>query len=88
MNAGLALVATDTAGQSEVMRAAPDSGLLITPHETTEFARRLDTLLGDPARLRAMQASSRAAAERRFCWEHEAPVVVGAVNRALAQPIP
>ena len=88
MNAGLALVATDTAGQSEVMRAAPDSGLLITPHETTEFAHRLDTLLGDPARLRAMQAASRAAAEHRFCWEHEAPVVVGAVNRALAQPPP
>lgn len=83
MNAGLAVVATDTAGQSEVMAAAPGCGLLIPAHETTEYAAKLDALLGDRARLRAAQLASRAAAEREFCWERETPRLLAAVARAL-----
>ena len=84
LNAGLAVIATDTAGQKEVMQAAPDSGLLITAHETTEYAEKLDTLLGDSARLRATQLAARAAAAREFCWEQETPRLLAAVARALA----
>ena len=83
MNAGLAVIATDTAGQTEVMRAAPDCGLLITAHETTEYAQQLDALLADSARLRATQLASRAAAEREFCWERETPRLLAAVAQAL-----
>jgi glycosyltransferase involved in cell wall biosynthesis len=83
MNAGLAVIATDTAGQKEVMAAAPDCGVLITAHETTEYAAKLDALLGDPARLRATQLASRAAAEREFCWERETPRLLAAVAQAL-----
>ncbi len=83
MNAGLALVATDTAGQAEVMAGAPGSGLLISAHETAEYAARLDALLADRARLSAMQATARAAAEREFCWERETPRLLAAVARAL-----
>ena len=83
MNAGLAVIATDTAGQKEVMQAAPDCGLLITAHETTEYAQRLDALLADPARLRAAQLASRAAAEREFSWECETPRLLAAVAAAL-----
>ena len=84
MNAGLAVIATDTAGQQEVMAAAPDCGLLIAAHETTEYAAKLDALIGDHARLRAAQLASRAAAEREFCWERETPRLLAAVARALA----
>jgi glycosyltransferase involved in cell wall biosynthesis len=84
LNAGLAVIATDTAGQKEIMEAAPDSGLLITAHETTECAQRLDALLGDPARLRATQLAARAAAEREFCWEQEAPRLCATVAHSLA----
>jgi len=84
MNAGLAVIATDTAGQQEVMAAAPDCGLLITAHETTEYAAKLDALIADRARLRAAQLASRAAAEREFCWERETPRLLAAVARALA----
>lgn len=83
MNAGLALVTSSTAGQQEVMRAAPASGLLITGYETTEYAAQLDALLGDRGRLRAAQKASRAAAEREFCWERETPRLLAAVARAL-----
>jgi glycosyltransferase involved in cell wall biosynthesis len=84
MNAGLAIIATDTAGQQEIMAAAPDCGLLISAHETTEYAAKLDTLLGDHARLRAAQLAARAAAEREFCWERETPRLLAAVRGALS----
>ena len=84
MNAGLAVIATDTAGQQEVMRAAPASGLLIAAHETADYAAQLDSLLGDRARLRTAQQAARAAAEREFCWERETPRLLAAVARALA----
>ena len=83
LNAGLAVVATNTAGQREVMDAAPDCGLSVTAHETSDFAAQLEALLGDGPRLRAMQLAARAAAERKFCWEHEVPVLLDAVARAL-----
>jgi glycosyltransferase involved in cell wall biosynthesis len=86
MNAGLAIIATDTAGQQEVMRAAPECGLLISAHETTEYARKLDALLGDPRRLRAAQEAARAAAVREFCWEQETPRLLAAVQKALSVP--
>jgi glycosyltransferase involved in cell wall biosynthesis len=84
MNAGLALVTTDTAGQSEVMRAAPESGLLIQAHETTENARRLDALIGDRYRLRSCQNAARTAAASEFCWEKDSRTLLQAVERALA----
>ena len=83
MNAGLAVIATDTAGQGEVLRAAPDAGLLVAAHETGELARQLDRLLAEPTRLRAMQAAARRAAEEQFCWEREAPRLLAVVDRAL-----
>ncbi len=83
MNAGLAIIATDTAGQQEVLQAAPDCGLLVTAHETTEFALKLDALLGDRTKLRAAQLAARAAAVRDFCWERETPVLLGAVAGAI-----
>lgn len=82
-NAGVAVIATDTAGQREIMQAVPDTGLLVQAHETTQLAAQLDALLGDPARLRAMQVAARAAAERQFCWERESPTLLNAVKRAL-----
>jgi glycosyltransferase involved in cell wall biosynthesis len=83
MNAGLAVVATNTDGQMEVMKAAPECGLLIVPHETAEYAQKLDTLLSDRRHLRATQLAARAAAEREFCWERETPRLLAAVENAL-----
>lgn len=88
LNAGLAVVSTDTAGQSEVMRAIPDAGLLIEAHETTRLAESLDALLTDRTRLRAMQEAARRAAVKQFCWECEEPRLLAAVAQALSRPVP
>jgi glycosyltransferase involved in cell wall biosynthesis len=88
LNAGLAVISTDTAGQAEVLRAVPDAGLLVEAHETTQLAARLDELLRDRPRLRAMQAAARRAAEAQFCWEREEPRLLAAVDEALSRPDP
>lgn len=85
LNAGLAVIATDTAGQSEVLRAAPDCGLLVKAGETTQLAADLDNLIGDRSRLRTMQLAARNAAEATFCWEKESLGLLTAVDQALTR---
>ena len=66
------------------MKIAPGCGLLVSAHEATDFARQLDSLLGDPIRLRAaLQLAARSAAESEFCWEKDTPRLLAAVERAF-----
>lgn len=88
LNAGLAVIATDTAGQREVMQAAPGCGVVADNTDAASWARQLDAVLGDSAQLRRMQQAARAAAEREFCWEHDAPRLLAAVACALSAPPP
>ncbi len=86
LNAGLAIIATDTAGQREVMQAAPGCGLLISASDPAKLESSLDAMIGDPSRLRCMQLAARAAAADQFCWEKEEPRLLALVGRALAAP--
>jgi glycosyltransferase involved in cell wall biosynthesis len=86
LNAGLAIIATDTAGQSEVMRAAPGCGLLIGADQST-FTGQLDALVGDRRRLQACQRAARTAAASEFNWSHDSARLLRAVQDALASPI-
>jgi len=83
--AGLALVATETTGQREVLASDPLCGVLVTRDDPAQFSSQLDQLLGDPARLRACQLAARAAAERDYCWERDAPRLLKVVARALPE---
>jgi glycosyltransferase involved in cell wall biosynthesis len=86
LNAGLAVIASSTAGQREVLARAPDAGHIIKLHETGELTQLLDTMLGERARLTLMGAAARRAAEEHYCWENEIPHLVAAVTTALAAP--
>jgi glycosyltransferase involved in cell wall biosynthesis len=88
LNAGLAVAATPTAGQREVLARAPGAGRLIDLANPAATADALDELIGDPARLAAMQVSARTAAENTYCWEREAPRLVALVAAAIAQAHP
>lgn len=84
LNAGLAVVATPTAGQREVLQAAPEAGFIFNPADPLGSSARLNALLKDRPQLRAAQQAARAAAEATYCWEREAPRLVQTVERALA----
>ena len=84
MQAGLAVVATETAGQREGIKKA-ECGLLVKPSSQKDLVAALKQLLGDSERLQSEKVASKRAAERLFSWEHMAPVVVENVERALAE---
>lgn len=83
LNAGLALIATPTAGQREVLAQAPGAGVLL-PGDPTAGVELLRGFLSSAESVRSAQVAARAAAEREFCWEKESPRLIAAVTAALA----
>jgi glycosyltransferase involved in cell wall biosynthesis len=84
LNAGLAVVASDTAGQREGFAAAPDIGEIVSLANSAAIASRLDALLGDPLRIAGMKSAARRAVATRLGWEHTAPRLVRFVEEACA----
>ncbi len=84
LNAGLAVVASETAGQREVLANAPGAGILVNLDRPVELTGQLDALLSDRARLAVMGAAARRAAETTYCWEKEAPKLLARVEAVLA----
>ena len=83
LNAGLALVATPTAGQREVLQAAPHAGILFDPAAPDAALGTLTGWLRHPEQLRTVQRAARAAAETTYCWERESPRLLALVANAL-----
>jgi|SRR5579863_314161 len=81
--AGLAVVASDTAGQREVAASAPGAVELYQPGNPPALAKALNLLLNSPERLAGAKAASLQAAERTFCWEKQEGVLLNAVAAAL-----
>jgi glycosyltransferase involved in cell wall biosynthesis len=84
--AGLAVVASDTAGQREIAELAPDAVLLHPIGDATALATRLNELLARPDILARKKAAALCAAEKVFCWEHQREVLLQTVARALYEP--
>jgi glycosyltransferase involved in cell wall biosynthesis len=83
--AGLAVVASDTAGQGEIASRAPAAVLLYPSGDAAALAQALDRLLGSPDRMQSVKAAAVAAAQQDFCWERQETVLQDAVARALRQ---
>ena len=84
LQAGLALVATDTAGQREVVKNFPSLGPLVACGDSRALAERLEGLCRNPSRLAEAKSASLKAAQERYCWEKEAHLVVETAGCALA----
>ena len=82
--AGLAVVASDTSGQQEVAREAPDAVFLYPSGNPAALAERLNALLTSHDLLRKAKAAATEAAKRTFCWERQEGTLLDAVARALA----
>ena len=81
---GLAVVASDTAGQREVAAKAPGAVSLYPSGDARALADRINALLRNPARMEAAKKAALSAAHDVFCWEEQAPVLLEAVEAALA----
>ena len=83
LQAGLAVIATDTTGQREVFAQAPGIGCLIPCDHPLALAQALEDLLRDPQKLKAAQSCALQAAQTQFCWENQRDRLLEAVDRAL-----
>ena len=81
MNAGLAIVATGTPGQREIMEQVPDAGLLCRMNDADNLSVAIDRLLGDDYLLDLARKASRRAAEERFNWQIEACLFVNLIEK-------
>lgn len=84
LNAGLAVVASNTAGHREVLSHSSEAGVVVDLHDTAPFARSLNALLKDRAALLRRQQAARRLAEDLYCWDREAPKLLALVRQALA----
>jgi len=83
--AGLAVVASDTAGHREVAAHAA-GGLEIFPSgDVPALAARLEGFLRHSGRLDEARRRNLQAAERRFSWEHQEPRLVHAVDESFSR---
>jgi hypothetical protein len=87
LQAGLACVATDTAGHRSVFPPDAGYGGLYRPGDVAALVSLLDRLTA-ASTLSAAQEAAWVAGRTRFVWEREQPVFLDAVARALPAPSP
>ena len=85
---GLAVVASETAGQREVAEAAPDAVTLCGAADPAGLADGLNRLLETPGALARAKAASLEAARERFSWERQVPTLLASVASAVGHPAP
>ena len=75
-----AILASDTPAQIAVLRDAPGCGSVVNTSDAHAVGAVVREYVASPGRLAAARAASRAAAERRYCWELDAPRLVAAIE--------
>lgn len=84
LQAGLAVIATDTAGQQEVFDEFPQIGQLVASQNPIALAQALNEFLHHPEKLAAAKQAALEAAQSVFAWETQAAKVVQLAKAALA----
>jgi len=83
---GLAVVATDTAGQQEVAGAAGSAVRLCPPNDPDGLAHQIRAFVDTESSLKRAQQDALQAAQQTFCWEQQAPWLLASVEQALCSP--
>ncbi len=86
LNAGLAVVASDTAGQREVLAQAPAAGAIFPADNPQSLGNVLRHYVEEPAILAKTRRAARLAADERFSHEHQEHRYAELVAAALVAP--
>jgi len=84
LQAGLAIVASETAGQKEAAGSAPGAMRLYPAEDIGQLRGTLQALVTDRKQLRLMRQAAWEA-EEKLCWENEAPPLVEVVRAATGK---
>ena len=84
LRAGLAIIATDTEGQREVMGECQDAGWIVSSRQDGSLKVALQEAISNPRTVEAKKVAALDAAKRRWAWESHVDVVKSAVAAAIA----
>jgi glycosyltransferase involved in cell wall biosynthesis len=76
LQAGLAVIATDTIGQREILLQKPEIGHLIPNNNPIALAQSIEKLLQIPSELISAKKAALQAAKEKFSWENDAKKIV------------
>lgn len=82
---GLAIAATSTPGQKNILSQSPGSGFLYNPGDYKELARKLNEFILKPEKLTACKKYSLEAAEKIWNWEKESKKLIEKISEVLAE---
>lgn len=85
---GLAVIASDTAGQGEIAKQAAGAIQLYPSGNPPILAQRLSEWLLAPERLASAKAAALRAAAESYSWERQEPTLLRSVEAALARTPP
>ena len=83
LQAGLAVIATDTAGQREVFEQCPQIGRLIPCQSPSALATAITDLLQTPHALQTAKYAAQQASFNHFAWASQRDRIVQTAERAL-----
>ena len=83
LQAGLAVIATDTSGQQEIFSKQPDIGRLIPNNNPLALAQALEDLLQTPEKLNFAKLAALQAVKEQFCWEQQEKTLIQTVEFSL-----
>ncbi|ARV61245.1 glycosyl transferase family 1 [Nostocales cyanobacterium HT-58-2] len=83
LQAGLAVIATDTAGQREIFSQQPAIGQLIPSNHPEALTQALNNFLQNPEKLIAAKAAALQAAKDKFHWESQIETLLRVTERAI-----
>jgi glycosyltransferase involved in cell wall biosynthesis len=83
LRVGLAVIATATEGQAEVMRASPGAGQLVPAGDAPALAAAMQRMIDAPELLRETKRQSALAGARTWDWSFFEPQLLAALGAAL-----
>lgn len=84
LQAGLSIIATNTAGQKEIFNHYPEIGQCLDENHPITLAKSLNNLLQNPEKLAKNKAAALQAVEQNLCWEKQVNLLVQKADKALA----
>ncbi|MBC7624997.1 MAG: glycosyltransferase [Aeromicrobium sp.] len=87
LRAGLAVIATRTRGQEEVMQACPNAGMLVEPDDPVSLGHAMQMMLDDADYRESCRRFSLEAGGSVWSWETHAPKLLNAIAGAIESPL-
>lgn len=84
LQAGLAVIATETVGQKEILSSYPEIGTLLPKNDSKELALAINSFLNSPASLNRAKDAALAVAKNSLNWEYEKAKLVDSAKATLS----